>query len=109
MLLCGYALNECPLWVKSGHHEMFNPCPLYPQKRTLLSSTRMSAKCQTETHAPQQKQVLFDHLVGNSQEFVWNSQAQRLGGPEIDQKLKCCRLLDWQVAGVCALENPIHI
>jgi hypothetical protein len=23
---------QCPLWVKSGHHKTFNPCPLYPPK-----------------------------------------------------------------------------
>jgi hypothetical protein len=22
---------ECPLWVKSGHLQCINPCPLYPQ------------------------------------------------------------------------------
>jgi hypothetical protein len=22
--------RECPLWVISGHHKTFNPCPLYP-------------------------------------------------------------------------------
>src|SRR5262249_38248719 len=37
-----------------------NQCPLYPRKRTLELSLRMSALCQMRTHAPQQK---FCHLA----------------------------------------------
>ena len=66
-------------------------------------------KGQTRTHAPQQPTTLFDHFVGGSEQFIWNGNAERLGGLEIDQKLKCRRLLDRQVAGVCALENLVHI
>src|SRR6516165_10631975 len=32
----GYAVIECPLWVKSRHWSTSNQCPLYPQKRTLV-------------------------------------------------------------------------
>jgi hypothetical protein len=28
------AVCGCPLWVKSRHHILKSPCPLYPQKRT---------------------------------------------------------------------------
>ena len=28
---------ECPLWVKSRHQRVSASCPLYPQKRTLMS------------------------------------------------------------------------
>jgi hypothetical protein len=35
--------RQCPLWVKSGHRIRSASCPLYPQKRTLLSATGMSA------------------------------------------------------------------
>ena len=35
-----------PLWVISGHSAVQLSCPLYPQKRTLVSATRMSALCQ---------------------------------------------------------------
>jgi hypothetical protein len=38
-----------PLWVKSGHSGRSLPCPLYPQKRTLLSDSWMSALCQKRT------------------------------------------------------------
>jgi len=27
--------KRCPLWVKSGHRDILNECPLYPRKRTL--------------------------------------------------------------------------
>jgi hypothetical protein len=46
--------SECPLWVRSGHGGMSDPCPLYPQKRTSGDYSRMSAKCQKRTYAPQQ-------------------------------------------------------
>jgi hypothetical protein len=43
---------------------MSEPCPLYPQKRTLELTLGMSALCQKRTHALQQKGQLFDQLVG---------------------------------------------
>jgi hypothetical protein len=41
--------RSCPLWVKSRHRAVKSPCPLYPQKRTSLSVTGMSALCQKRT------------------------------------------------------------
>src|SRR5262249_34204224 len=43
-------------------------CPLYPRKRTWISTVVMSAKGQFQTHAPQQNDAravawLFDHLM----------------------------------------------
>jgi hypothetical protein len=38
----------CPLWVKSRHSMIFGICPLYPQKRTLVERSAMSAKCQKQ-------------------------------------------------------------
>jgi hypothetical protein len=52
---------------------------------------------------------LVDHLVGGGEQFIRNGDAERVGRLEIDQKLKCRRLLDRQFAGVCALENLVHI
>src|SRR5262249_28814028 len=40
------------LWVKSGHQRAFRQCPLYPQKRTLLSATGMSALCHSRHQPP---------------------------------------------------------
>ena len=34
--------RPCPLWVKSGHRGTFEPCLLYPQKRTWWLSWRLS-------------------------------------------------------------------
>ena len=41
--------TECPFWVKSRHCGTFEQCPLYRQKRTLLSVVVMSALCQKQT------------------------------------------------------------
>jgi hypothetical protein len=38
--------------------------PLCPRKRTLRDAVGMSASCHKQTHAPQQKASLFNHLVG---------------------------------------------
>src|SRR5262249_33510398 len=43
------------IWVISRPHAVTRPCPLYPQKRTLSDTTRMSALCQKRTNAPQEK------------------------------------------------------
>ena len=67
-----------------------------------------AASGQTRTQAPQQPITLFDHFVGGSKQFIWNGNAERLGGLEIDQKLKRRRLLDRQVPDVCAREDPVH-
>jgi hypothetical protein len=50
--------RRCPLWVKSRHCGISNQCPLYPQKRTWLSTVVMSALCQKQTSAFQ-----TDHLA----------------------------------------------
>src|SRR6516162_8285602 len=42
-------VRPCPLWVKSGHWGTSEQCPLYPQKRTLISTVVMSALCQKRT------------------------------------------------------------
>jgi hypothetical protein len=44
--------TECPLWVNNGHRGKLEECPLYPQKRTSVSVTGMSAKCQTLLDEP---------------------------------------------------------
>ena len=41
--------RSCPLWVKSGHWGTSERCPLYPQKRTWISTAVMSALCQKQT------------------------------------------------------------
>jgi hypothetical protein len=48
---------------------------------------------------PAVKGVLFDHLVGERGQFVWNGETKRAGGLEIDHELEPGRLLDRQVGG----------
>ena len=43
---------------------------------------------------PDVSQRLFDHLVGAGEERGCYGEAERLGGFEVDQKLKLGRLLD---------------
>jgi hypothetical protein len=35
--------RRCRIWVKTRHHALESPCPLYPQKRTLADDSWMSA------------------------------------------------------------------
>ena len=47
----------------------------------------------------------LDHLVGESEHFVGNSDAERLGGFEIDDEIEFGRLLDRQLAGLRPAQN----
>src|SRR5262249_6143131 len=51
----------------------------------------------------------FDHFVGEREQLVWNLEAKRLGGLEIDGQFELCRILHWKVRGLCTLENTIDI
>jgi hypothetical protein len=51
---------------------------------------RFSAR--TGREQSQQKLRLFDHLVGEREQPVRNLEAERLGGPEVDDKVKLGRL-----------------
>src|SRR6266542_683730 len=43
-------------------------------------------------------------------QHIWcNGDADLFRGLEIDDKLKLCRLLNWEVSRFCALENLVHI
>src|SRR5262245_58414152 len=49
---------------------------------------------------------LFDDLVRLGGEIRRHLDAERLGGPEIDDELKFGRLHHWQVSGLLAPQNP---
>src|SRR5262249_59373036 len=51
----------------------------------------------------------FDHLVGEREQRRRNLQAQRLGGAQIDDKMKLGLLQDRQVCRFLALENPAAV
>jgi len=72
---------------------MPNPCPLYPQKWTLVSAVGMSAKGQKRTSP-----CSFDHLIGALLEMYGHVKAKRLSGFQIDHQLE----FDWSLHGKLA-------
>jgi hypothetical protein len=67
----------------------------------------MSALGQERTHAPQQIDSLFDHLVRPREECRRHGKAERLGRFEIDYELIFSRRLYGQVDRLFALENAV--
>src|SRR5262249_28440019 len=78
-----------------------------PRKRTNSRRLGMSALCQKRTYAPQQTTLLFDHLVGEDVELRRDRYPESVGGLTIDHQVEFGRLLDRQVARLCALENLV--
>ena len=64
----------------------------------------MSALCQNQTFRHS-----FDHLVGGGEQRVGDVEAERLCGLQVDVHLDLSYLLDRQVGGLVALENPAGI
>jgi hypothetical protein len=52
---------------------------------------------------------LLEHLVSRHQQLVRHRQAERLRGLEIDDQLEFRGLLDWEVGGLRALEDLVHV
>src|SRR5215203_6043127 len=53
--------------------------------------------------------ILFDYLVGASEQRRWHREAERLGGLEVDRQLVLGRVLHRQVSRFLALENTINV
>src|SRR5262245_8617839 len=104
--LSGGTIEQCWLRAEPAWSTL---CPLYPRKRTCAVQLGMSAMDQKRTHAAQQKRSLINHLVGTREHGRWNSEAQGVGGLKIDHQLELRRLLDWQISGLCALENFFNV
>ena len=51
----------------------------------------------------------FNDVVGTQEQGRSHFQAEHSGGLEIDGQFEFGRLLDRKIAGLCALENPIHV
>src|SRR6516164_9898891 len=83
--------------------------PLYPQKRTLELSRKMSALCQKQTYAVQQFWSLFDHLTGTGLQRLWHSQTERLGGLEINGEFVLGGSLNGKISRLLASQNAIDI
>ncbi len=52
---------------------------------------------------------LLDHLVGAGDETVGEHYSQGASRSEIDDEIKFCRLLDWQVPGLFSFQDAIDI
>src|SRR5262249_23685736 len=53
--------------------------------------------------------VSLDHFVGPRQHVRWNNETDLLCCFQIDDELELCRLLDWQVRGLCAFQDFVHV
>ena len=51
----------------------------------------------------------FDHLIGAGKQTGGYRDAERLGGLKIDYKLDSFNLLDRQIGGLVALEDPTRV
>jgi hypothetical protein len=85
------------------------PLPVYPDNRTSSGHAGMSGLCHEETHAPQQRAELFDHLVGASEERLRHREAQRFCSLQIDKKFIVGRRLNRKIGRFFPLENAIDI
>jgi hypothetical protein len=59
--------------------------------------------------ASDNRNELFDHLVGAAKQGEGKGETERPGGLEIDDQLHFCGLLDWQVGRLSALEDAADI
>jgi hypothetical protein len=64
------------------------------EKRTLSAAPALSRSGQNRPPAPQQKALLFDHLVGAGGQPGRHVKAKRLGGFQVDDELEPGGLID---------------
>jgi hypothetical protein len=69
----------------------------------------MSRMGHHQTHAPQQKTPLFDHLVGGGEQRRWYLKPDCLGGLEVNHQLELDWRLDGKLARFRALENAVDV
>src|SRR5262249_5134346 len=89
------------------HRSTSKQCPLYPQKRTLLTRRGMSALCQKRTFCAAAKVTLFDHLVGAGEQRGWHGDSECFGRGEVYDKIEFGRLLDWNFGWLRSTQNLI--
>src|SRR5262249_2737515 len=76
--------------------------PVVPTS-TVIYVVDRSARC------PRRSARLFDHLVGEREQLVWNLEAERLRGLEVDRELVLGRCLYRQVGRLLALEDAVDV
>jgi hypothetical protein len=65
-----------------------------PLKADIASLLRYVRSVPLPDNALQQTALLFDHLVGEREQLLWNRDAKGLRGFEVDEQLKFRRLLN---------------
>src|SRR5262245_46802531 len=53
--------------------------------------------------------ALFDHLVGDGNQFIWNLEAESLGGLEVDGQFELRWLLNGKISRLGSLQDAIDI
>src|SRR5262249_50265721 len=61
-----------------GRAKLF--CNTIPESGKIAESGGMSALCQKRPNAPQQKALLFDHLVSGDEQLIGHGEAEHPGG-----------------------------
>jgi hypothetical protein len=77
--------------------------------RRLVAPQHTAASCHEETHAPQQTASSVDHFVGEREQRVRDSNAERPGGVEVHDQFEFGRLHDRQVGRLLAFEDAANI
>src|SRR6516164_4687989 len=113
ILMC--TLNEAVLFCRTsalgqrGHWAGPGQYPLYPQKRTLVERTGMSALCQKRTSCGAANCSLFDHLIGTSLQRLWHGQTEGFGGLEINGEFVLGGSLNRKIGRFLTPKNAIDI
>jgi hypothetical protein len=89
--------NGCPLWVKSRHRSASSQCPLFPQKRTLVGESWMSALCQKRTFCAAANN-------GRLERSTDNRESHALGNGAVTFR-EACRLQSLLMAAMFKLQS----
>src|SRR5215813_10306563 len=88
--------------------------PAFPARSDMMSALPPKADmCSATAHVCfgpiADIETLFDHLVGATLHRPRHGNAERLGGPEVDDQLHFRNLLYWQVCRIFTLENAAGV
>jgi hypothetical protein len=83
-------------------HEWLSRESAWSRKRPSNVAGGTSEMCQKLTHALQQRTLSLDYFVGAQQKRRGHIEIQRLGGPQVDDRLELGRPLDRNVGWLSA-------